>query len=117
MNAGNYEFKSSTNSYWLDSTKVTDFPQLTEDIKVDVAIVGGGMVGITTAVLLKKRGLKVAVVEAERILQGTTGHTTAKITSQHSLIYARIKKEMGDELAHQYADANESAIHMIDSLI
>lgn len=117
MNAGNYEFKSSTNSYWLDSTKVTDFPQLTEDIKVDVAIVGGGMVGITTAFLLKKRGLKVAVVEAERILQGTTGHTTAKITSQHSLIYARIKKEMGDELAHQYADANESAIHMIDSLI
>lgn len=117
MNINNDEFKSSTNSYWLDSTKLTDYPSLTEDIKVDAAIVGGGMAGITTAYLLKKQGLKVAVIEAERILQGTTGHTTAKITSQHSLIYARIKKEMGEELAHQYADANESAIYMIDSLI
>ncbi len=117
MNIDHNEFKSSTNSYWLDSTKITDYPSLTEDIKADVAIVGGGMAGITTAYLLKKQGLKVAVIEADHILQGTTGHTTAKITSQHSLIYARINKEMGEELAHQYADANESAIHMIASLI
>lgn len=111
------EYKNNTNSYWLDSAKPADYPSLTEDIKVDAAIVGGGMVGITTAYLLKKQGLKVAVIEADHILHGTTGHTSAKITSQHGLIYARVKKEMGSELARQYADANESAIYMIDSLI
>ncbi|HNX28370.1 MAG TPA: FAD-dependent oxidoreductase [Syntrophomonadaceae bacterium] len=117
MDSDVYGFKSGTEPYWLDSVKVNEFPQLKEDIKADVAIVGGGMAGITAAFLLKMQGLKVVIVEADRILQGTTGHTTAKITSQHSLIYARIKKEMGEELAHQYADANESAVHMIASLI
>jgi len=58
----------------------------------------------------------VAVIEADRILQGTTGHTTAKITSQHDLIYSKIYSQMGRELAQQYADANESAIRMIEKI-
>lgn len=104
-------------SYWLASTEKTSYPALTEDIKVDVAIVGGGIVGITTALLLMQEGLKVAVLEADSILQGTTGHTTAKITSQHDLIYSKIKQEMGEEKAKQYADANESAIQLIAKLV
>lgn len=95
----------------------TDYPALNEDIPVDVAIVGGGLVGITSAYLLTQAGLKVAVLEADRILNGTTGHTTAKITSQHSLIYARLKKEIGAEQAGLYAQANESALHMIADLV
>jgi glycine/D-amino acid oxidase-like deaminating enzyme/nitrite reductase/ring-hydroxylating ferredoxin subunit len=59
----------------------------------------------------------VAVIEAGRILQGTTGHTTAKITSQHNLIYNRIKNYMGNERARQYAEANEAAIRTISGLI
>ena len=105
--------QDAPNSFWMASTPVTDYPEIQTDLKVDVAIVGGGIVGITTAYLLKKQGVKVAVIEADRILQGTTGHTTAKITSQHHLIYARLKKQLGQELAQQYADANESAIHLI----
>lgn len=104
-------------SYWIVSTEKPSYPALKEDIKVDVAIIGGGMVGITTALLLKQAGLKVAVLEADGILQGTTGHTTAKITSQHGLIYDKIKSQMGEEKAKQYADANESAIQMIAELI
>lgn len=95
----------------------TDYPSLSEDITADVAIVGGGLVGITSAYLLTKAGLKVALLEADRILHGTTGHTTAKITSQHSLIYARLKKEIGTEKAGLYAQANESALHMIADLV
>lgn len=110
---GQKEFTRTTNSYWIDSVRLPDYPVLDEDITVDVAVVGGGIVGITSAYLLTQRGLKVAVVEASNILQGTTGHSTAKVTSQHSLIYARLAKEMGYELARQYADANESAIQMI----
>lgn len=117
MNKTNYELNDPPSPYWIASAPGTDYPELDKDFSVDVAIVGGGIVGITTAYLLTKSGLKVAIIEADRILQGTTGHSTAKITSQHSLIYARLKKEMGKELAKQYADANESAIHKIASIV
>ena len=110
-------FELLPESYWLSSTKKTDYPALDSDIEVDVSIVGGGMVGILTAYMLKEAGLKVAVIEVDRILQGTTGHTTAKITSQHTLIYDKIKSEMGQEIAQQYADANEKAIHVLANMI
>lgn len=103
--------------YWIASTPETSYPELLEDVDVDAAVIGGGMTGITTAVLLKKEGLRVAVIDADRIVQGTSGHTTAKITSQHSLIYNKIKKKMGQEMAKQYADANEAAIKQISDLI
>ncbi|MFY9541359.1 MAG: FAD-dependent oxidoreductase, partial [Dethiobacteria bacterium] len=103
--------------YWMASTGSTDYPALEEDIKVDVAIVGGGLVGITTAYLLKGEKLDVAVIEADRIGQGTTGHTTAKITSQHSLIYDKLIKHLGRERAQQYAEANEYAISFIEKLV
>lgn len=104
-------------SFWMASTPDTNYPALDQDIRADVAIVGGGLVGITTAFLLKKEGLKIAVIEADRIGQGTTGHTTAKITSQHGLIYHSLKKQMGEEMARQYADANQTAIQAIEQII
>lgn len=110
------DFKKPPQSFWMASTLKTDYPALKEDIKVDVAIVGGGITGISSAYMLSKEGLKVAVIEADRILQGTTGHTTAKITSQHGLIYSKIKKQINEEFARQYADANETAIHTIEKI-
>lgn len=103
-------------SFWMDSTKPTDYPPLQDDIKVDAAIIGAGIVGITSAYLLKEKGLTVAVLDADRILQGTTAHTTSKLTSQHNIIYSRIKQQMGEEMAWQYAQANEHAIHLVDHL-
>lgn len=99
-----------TKSYWLESTPATNYPALDKDISVDVAVIGGGLAGISAAYLLKQEGLRVAVLEADRICQGTTGHSTAKITSQHDLIYAWLDKEFGRERAQQYADANETAV-------
>ena len=104
-------------SYWIASTPETHYPALEEDLDIEVAIIGGGMVGITTALLLKREGIKVAIIEADRILQGTTAHTTAKLTSQHSLIYDEIKNQFSLEIARQYAEANESAIHLVAKLV
>ncbi|MDD4803386.1 MAG: FAD-dependent oxidoreductase [Syntrophomonas sp.] len=108
-----FELTGDTNPYWIKSTNETNYPTLNQDIDVDVAIIGGGIVGISSAFLLQREGLKVALIEANRILNGTTGHTTAKITSQHELIYSTIKEQMGEELARQYAEANQKAIHHI----
>ncbi|EHQ90928.1 FAD-dependent oxidoreductase [Desulfosporosinus youngiae] len=109
-------FENQPQSFWMASTSSLGYPSLNEDLKLDVAIVGGGITGILCAYLLSKKGLKIAVLEADRILQGTTGHTTAKITSQHGLIYSKIKNQLSEELAKQYAEANESAIRMIKTI-
>jgi glycine/D-amino acid oxidase-like deaminating enzyme len=110
-------FKNPPQSYWIDSTPQPEYPTLNEDIKVDIAIIGGGIVGISTAYLLSKSGSKLAIVEADHILKGTTGHTTAKITSQHELIYNKIATKISKEFAKQYSSANESAIRMFEKII
>ncbi|RDU25028.1 FAD-dependent oxidoreductase [Anaerosacchariphilus polymeriproducens] len=103
-------------SYWIESMTQKGYPTLQNDMKVDIAIIGGGISGISAAYLLSQQGIKVAVIEAREILQSTTGHTTAKITSQHGLIYHKIINQLSKELAEQYAAANETAIHMIKKL-
>ncbi len=117
--SNNYQenFTKVPQPYWLASTPQTEYNSLNDDLEVDIAIVGGGITGITTAYLLKQEGYKIAILEADRIVQGTTGHTTAKITSQHTLIYDRLKTQMGEEKARQYAEANETAIKEISRLI
>jgi glycine/D-amino acid oxidase-like deaminating enzyme/nitrite reductase/ring-hydroxylating ferredoxin subunit len=120
MNLNNNEIKSFNKppqSYWIASTPTANFSSLNEDLKCDVAIIGGGITGILCSYFLSKKGVKPVIIEADRILQGTTGHTTAKITSQHGLIYNKIKSQVGEELAKQYADANETAIKMYRNLI
>ena len=54
-------------SYWVDSTPDTTHPQLDRDLSVDVAVVGGGMLGITAALQLKRQGAKVALLEGGRL--------------------------------------------------
>ncbi|EFM12981.1 FAD dependent oxidoreductase [Paenibacillus curdlanolyticus YK9] len=100
-------------SYWLASTEQTAFSSIAEDTTVDVAVVGGGITGITLALLLVEEGKKVALVEADRLLKGTTGHTTAKITAQHDLIYDELCHHAGDEMAKLYFDANAEALAFI----
>lgn len=103
-------FKDLPYSYWMASTKKTSYPTLDKDINVDIAIIGGGMAGILCGYQLQKEGFNISILEAGNIVESTTAHTTAKLTSQHNLIYDKIKTTMGDEFAMQYAEANETAI-------
>lgn len=103
-------------SLWIDTTEDTAYPKVENDFDIDVAIVGGGITGLTTAYLLIKEGAKVAVFDANRIAKGTSGHTTAKITSQHTLKYNKMIKSVGEEKARQYADANQAAAGFIESV-
>ena len=95
----------------------TPNPPLPENMETDVAVVGGGIVGITAAVLLKRAGYAVALIEGDRIARGVTGHTTAKVTSLHRLIYKDLIDRFGSRLAQQYAEANQAAIETIASLV
>ena len=89
------------------------FPRLEGDVRADVAVIGGGIVGITTALLLREAGASVALLEADRLMHGVTGHTTAKVSSQHGMIYSRLRKRFGTDAARTYGQVNEGALEWI----
>jgi glycine/D-amino acid oxidase-like deaminating enzyme/nitrite reductase/ring-hydroxylating ferredoxin subunit len=104
-------------SFWIDTTSHTNYPAMPGNISVDVAVLGGGITGLSAAVLLKRLGKTVAVIEARRIAEGVTGHTTAKVTSQHKLIYDTLIEKHGEQKAWLYAEANEAAIDRIEAFV
>lgn len=105
-------------SVWLETVERPSLPPGDHgvDLEVDVAVVGGGITGLTTAVLLQRSGAIVALIEADRVGAGTTGRTTGKVTSQHGLIYADLVDRHGEKRARAYADANQRAIEIIHGL-
>lgn len=104
-------------SIWSEGAELKHREKLTKKIMVNTAIIGGGMAGILTACLLQEKGISCVVLEADRIGSGQTGRTTAKVTSQHNLIYDNLIRTRGLKLARQYADANQRAIEEYRRLI
>ena len=105
-------------SYWVDSTDLTNYPKLEKDIKTDVCIIGGGITGISTAYLLSKESdLDITLLEADRMGMGVTANTTAKVTSQHGLIYDYLYNSFGKESMEAYLNSNEEAIRLIENII
>lgn len=111
------QFPKNTLSYWQSSTDIPSFPRLEQNIQTDIGIVGGGITGITLAYLLSKEGFSVTVIEGSRLLSGTTGNTTAKITAQHGLIYDELINHYGVEGAKLYYEANDRARQFIKDTI
>ncbi len=106
------------NSLWLDSDfKKPVFPSLSENVEADVCVIGAGIFGITCAYYLSNLGFKVVVLEKDDVGSKTTGHTTAKITSQHSLFYDYLVSSYGKGFAKDYLQANEQAIQNIKDII
>ncbi len=97
-------------SIWTETKKLKKFPVLPGDRTTDVLIIGGGICGLLCAYFLQQEGVDYLLVEKERIAGGTTGDTTAKLTSQHGLVYDRMISSMGKERAALYLRANERAL-------
>ncbi len=112
-----YNLSGKHISYWIDSTPTANFSPLSNNLSVDVAIVGAGLAGITAATLLKRAGKTVAVIESKQISTGVSGHTTAKITSLHQLIYADLIQKHGKEKAQIYAQSNQAALEFVAKMV
>jgi glycine/D-amino acid oxidase-like deaminating enzyme/nitrite reductase/ring-hydroxylating ferredoxin subunit len=108
---------SARSSLWLDGSDGPDYPRLEGDRSFDVAVVGGGIAGLTTALLLKRAGLHVCVIEANRVGRGVTGTTTAKVSALQSTVYSTIADRHGPRLASAYAEASLAGVGVIADLV
>ena len=101
-------------SVWIETgPEQPSHRPLDEHVHADVVVIGGGMVGITTALLLTESGADVVLLEANQLARGVSGYTTAKVSSQHGLIYDTLRSTFGTEGARTYGQANEAALAWI----
>jgi glycine/D-amino acid oxidase-like deaminating enzyme/nitrite reductase/ring-hydroxylating ferredoxin subunit len=104
-------------SLWVDEAGPPRFGPLQGDRSFDVAVVGAGITGLTAALLLARAGKSVCVLEQDSVASGTSGRTTAKVTSQHHLTYARLRRTHGKDGAATYGTAMESAKERVADLV
>ncbi len=97
-------------SIWKDDASRPQFEALDGDKSTDVLIIGGGIAGILCAYRLKNAGVDCMLAEADRICDGITKNTTAKITLSHGLIYDKLIRRFGEERARLYLQVQERAI-------
>jgi glycine/D-amino acid oxidase-like deaminating enzyme/nitrite reductase/ring-hydroxylating ferredoxin subunit len=100
-------------SYWIESTTPTAYPPLTDDTEVDVAVIGAGIAGISTAWELVRGGRQVLLIDARGIVADTTGYTTAKLTAQHGVLYDRLRSSLGADSARLYAQSQVDAMNRV----
>src|SRR6266496_5825836 len=103
--------------FWIDSAPIQKFPKLQRNISVDVAVVGAGVTGITTAYVLKKGGLTVALIERERVASIDTGHTTAHLTYITDVELRKLARNFSEDHAQAAWDAGAAAIDEIERII
>lgn len=103
--------------YWIDTAPIKEIPTLGRDLKVDVLVIGAGITGITTAYLLKKAGLSVALIERERVASMDTGHTTAHLTYLTDADLRSLTKHFGPDHAQAAWDAGIAAIDEIEAIV
>ncbi len=101
-------------SVWIETGPAQPaLPELDDHVRTDVVVIGGGIVGITTALLLKEAGASVVLLEANRLARGVSGYTTAKVSSQHGMVYAQLRARFGAGGARAYGAANQAALEWI----
>ncbi|MGI9027594.1 MAG: NAD(P)/FAD-dependent oxidoreductase [Candidatus Saccharimonadales bacterium] len=111
------QLPNTEKSFWREAYKESLYPQLSQDLRFDVVIVGAGITGLTAAYLLKKSGYTVAVLEKDTVGGGTTGRTTGKVTAQHNLIYRDLQNRLGKKTAKTYGEANLAAVAQVANII
>lgn len=96
----------STDPVWthkLPWSKIPEFPSLDKDLETDIAIIGAGIAGISTAYELVRRGKQVTLIEARNVLSGETGRTSGHLTNDLDDGFVEIAKKHGEEGAKQAA--------------
>jgi glycine/D-amino acid oxidase-like deaminating enzyme/nitrite reductase/ring-hydroxylating ferredoxin subunit len=101
-------------SLWQDSVPpYQPFTQVKDEGSYDVIIVGGGITGVSTALLLQQEGKKCLLIEANTLCFGTTGGTTAHLNTLLDTPYTTIRKNFNAESCGVVANATKEAIQLV----
>jgi glycine/D-amino acid oxidase-like deaminating enzyme/nitrite reductase/ring-hydroxylating ferredoxin subunit len=106
----------NSRSFWQATEQTPHYPPLRGMIAVDVCVVGAGIAGLTTAYLLAKQGVRVAVVEAFGVGSGETGRTTAHIAVPDDRYWA-IEEAYGVDVSRGVAESFAAAADTIESIV
>ena len=104
-------------SLWSAAETPLALPPLTADAEVDVVVVGGGITGLTAALLLSGAGQRVIVLEARRLGSGVTSGSTFHLTEAVDRGYHQIERDFGKEGARLVAESSRAAIEQVSSLV
>ncbi|WP_214368755.1 FAD-dependent oxidoreductase [Pseudonocardia sp. H11422] len=107
---------TASQSLWLEALPDNRYPTPDAERGFDVLVLGGGVTGLTTALLLKRSGARVGVVEADRIGTGATGNNTAKVTALQSTMLSQIQRTRGADVAATYAERSLAGVEMVAKL-
>ena len=108
---------SRTESLWRATHQVGGFAPLNGNLDVDVAIVGGGISGLTAALILSRAGKRVALIERDTIGSGETGNTTSHLTEAVDGRYQTLIRDYGESGAGLVAQSSRDAIDWIEALV
>src|ERR1700712_5809678 len=97
-------------SLWLDGRSPITDDELPLDVPVDDLVVGAGLTGLVTALLLARAGRRVAVVEARHVGAVTTGNTTAKLSLLQGTHLSRILSHQSEKVGRAYVEANREGM-------
>lgn len=102
---------------WHDDPRPVFFPAIDQQLEVDVVIAGGGITGLTAAILLASEGQRVALLEADRIGAGTSGATSAQVSSVPDIGYRTLLARWGAAAGTEYVVRLNAALELMDSLV
>ena len=106
-----------TQSVWMDTAEVPEYPALMEDTKADVCVVGAGIAGLTTAYFLARGGKSVVVLDDGPIAGGETGRTTAHLTNVFDDRYYEVEREHGTAAARLTLRSHTTAVDTIERIV
>lgn len=116
--SGNWERDGENASLWNVGTDMTGSGGAVSGQQVyDTLIVGAGITGLTTALLLQKAGRKCIVADAHHAGFGTTGGTTAHINTFADTTFAEVEKAFSTDAAREFAEAIAGSVALIDELV